>query len=51
MLEKLQEPMPLAARAAMSECHFRLVFAQEAGLTSSAFLDLARLDGARRLFE
>jgi len=41
----------LAARAAMSERHFRRVFVQETGQTPSAFVDAARLEGARRLLE
>lgn len=54
VLEHLEEPMPLAtlaARAAMSERHFRRVFAQETGQTPSAFIESARLEGARRLLE
>ncbi len=54
VLENLQEPMPLAAlaaRAAMSERHFRRVFVQETGQTPSAFVDAARLEGARRMLE
>jgi transcriptional regulator GlxA family with amidase domain len=54
VLENLAEPMPLAAlaaRAAMSERHFRRVFVQETGQTPSAFVDAARLEGARRLLE
>ncbi|MBV7543653.1 GlxA family transcriptional regulator [Acidovorax sp. sic0104] len=54
IVENLQEPMPLpalAARAAMSERHFRRVFVQETGQTPSAFVDAARLEGARRLLE
>ncbi|WP_200926924.1 GlxA family transcriptional regulator [Acidovorax sp. Leaf78] len=54
VLENLQEPMSLAAladRAAMSERHFRRVFVQETGQTPSAFVDAARLEGARRLLE
>ena len=54
VLQNLQEPMPLAAlaaRAAMSERHFRRVFVQETGQTPSAFVDAARLEGARRLLE
>ena len=48
VLENLAEPMPLsalAARAAMSERHFRGVFVQETGQTPSAFVDAARLEG------
>lgn len=47
VLEILHEPMPLAAlaaRAAMSERHFRRVFVQETGQTPSAFVDAARLE-------
>jgi len=54
VLQHLEEPMPLAAlaaRAAMSERHFRRVFAQETGETPSAFVESARLEGARRLLE
>lgn len=54
VLQHLNEPMPLAAlaaRAAMSERHFRRVFVQETGQTPSAFVDAARLEGARRLLE
>jgi len=54
VLENLAEPMPLAAlaaRAAISERHFRRVFVQETGQTPSAFVDAARLEGARRLLE
>jgi len=54
ILQHLAEPMPLsalAARAAMSERHFRRVFAQETGQTPSAFIESARLEGARRLLE
>ncbi len=54
VLQHLEEPMPLAAlaaRAAMSERHFRRVFAQETGQTPSAFVESARLEGARRLLE
>ena len=54
VLDHLAEPMPLAAlaaRAAMSERHFRRVFVQETGQTPSAFVDAARLEGARRLLE
>jgi transcriptional regulator GlxA family with amidase domain len=54
VLEHLVEPMPLAAlaaRAAMSERHFRRVFTQETGQTPSAFVESARLEGARRLLE
>ncbi|RYF20895.1 MAG: helix-turn-helix domain-containing protein [Comamonadaceae bacterium] len=54
VLQHLGEPMPLAslaARAAMSERHFRRVFLQETGKTPSAFVEEARLEGARRLLE
>jgi transcriptional regulator GlxA family with amidase domain len=54
VLKNLAEPMPLsalAARAAMSERHFRCVFVQETGQTPSAFADAARLEGVRRLLE
>jgi transcriptional regulator GlxA family with amidase domain len=54
VLENLAEAMPLSAladRAAMSERHFRRVFVQETGQTPSAFVDAARLEGARRLLE
>lgn len=54
VLEHLHEPMPLSAlagRAAMSERHFRRVFVQETGQTPSAFVESARLEGARRLLE
>ena len=52
VLDHLAEPMPLAApaaRAAMSER--QRVFVQETGQTPSAFVDAARLEGARRLLE
>lgn len=54
VLQHLAEPMPIAAmaaRAAMSERHFRRVFAQETGQAPSAFVEAARLEGARRLLE
>ncbi len=41
----------LAARAFMSERHFRRVFVQETGQTPSEFVDAAGLEGARRLLE
>ena len=54
VLQHLDEPMPvaaLAAQAAMSERHFRRVFVQETGQTPSAFVEAARLEGARRVLE
>lgn len=54
VLDHLAEPMPmsaLAARAAMSERHFRRIFQLETGQTPSAFVESARLEGARRLLE
>ena len=54
VLQHLDEPMPvaaLAAKAAMSERHFRRVFVEETGQTPSAFVDAARLEGARRVLE
>ncbi|AVS81779.1 AraC family transcriptional regulator [Paracidovorax avenae] len=53
-LEHLAEPLTLqvlAGRAAMSERHFRRVFAQETGRSPSAFVESARLEAARRLLE
>ncbi|WCM94924.1 GlxA family transcriptional regulator [Acidovorax sp. NCPPB 2350] len=53
-LQHLAEPLTLqvlAARAAMSERHFRRMFVQETGQTPSAFVESARLEEARRLLE
>ncbi|WP_330114244.1 GlxA family transcriptional regulator [Pseudomonas sp. JS3066] len=41
----------LAARAGMSERNFARVFKQEAGSTPAEFVELARIDAARRLAE
>ncbi|KAB2903881.1 MAG: helix-turn-helix domain-containing protein [Burkholderiaceae bacterium] len=54
VLAHLDQPMPLAVlagQAAMSERHFRRVFLQETGCTPSAFVENARLEGARQLLE
>jgi transcriptional regulator GlxA family with amidase domain len=41
----------LAARAAMSVRNFTRVFQQEAGMTPADFVEMARVDSARRLLE
>ncbi|SDE98094.1 Transcriptional regulator GlxA family, contains an amidase domain and an AraC-type DNA-binding HTH domain [Blastococcus aurantiacus] len=41
----------LAARARLSERHFARVFAEQVGSTPGAFIEAARLEGARRLLE
>lgn len=41
----------LAARAAMSVRNFTRVFQQEAGMTAGDFVEMARVDAARRLLE
>lgn len=41
----------LAARAAMSVRHFTRVFQEEAGMTPGDFVEMARVDSARRLLE
>ena len=54
VLAHLDQPMPqalLADKAAMSERHFRRVFQQETGVTPSAFVENARLEGAKQLLE
>ena len=54
VLAHLDQPMPqalLAEKAAMSERHFRRVFQQETGSTPSAFVENARLEGAKQLLE
>ncbi len=54
VLANLEQPMPqalLAEKAAMSERHFRRIFQQEIGLTPSAFVENARLEGAKQLLE
>lgn len=50
----VSQPLPmaeLAARAAMSERNFRRVFAREVGISPLKFVEIARLDAARRLLE
>ncbi|XAH21613.1 helix-turn-helix domain-containing protein [Xylophilus sp. GW821-FHT01B05] len=54
VLSHLAEPLTLAqmaGHAAMSERNFRRVFTQETGQSPSAFVETARLEGARRLLE
>ena len=54
VLAHLDQPMQqalLADKAAMSERHFRRVFQQETGVTPSAFVENARLEGAKQLLE
>jgi transcriptional regulator GlxA family with amidase domain len=54
VLEHLDAPMSpavLAHKAALSERHFRRIFLQETGLTPSAFIERARLEGAKQLLE
>lgn len=54
VLDHLAEPLGLAqmaARAAMSERHFRRVFRQETGQSPSAFVEAARLEGAQQLLQ
>ncbi|NMM77424.1 AraC family transcriptional regulator [Rhodococcus sp. SRB_17] len=54
VLAHLAEPLSLAqmaAQAAMSERHFRRVFQQETGQSPSAFVEAARLEGAKQLLE
>ncbi|WP_059411805.1 GlxA family transcriptional regulator [Cupriavidus basilensis] len=41
----------MAARVAMSERNFRRVFAKETGASPMAFIESARIEGARRLLE
>ena len=41
----------LAARAAMSVRNFTRVFQQETGITPADFVEMARVDSARRLLE
>lgn len=54
VLANLGEPLGLevlAAQAAMSERHLRRVFQQETGQTPSAFVETARLEGAKQLLQ
>ena len=54
VLAHLEQPMPLAVlaeKAAMSERHFRRIFQQETGTSPSAFVENARLEGAKQLLE
>ena len=54
VLGHLAEPLNLAqmaAQAAMSERHFRRVFQQETGQSPSAFVEAARLEGAKQLLQ
>ncbi|MNV84398.1 Regulatory protein SoxS [compost metagenome] len=54
MLAHLAEPLGvavLAEKAAMSERHFRRVFQQETGQSPSAFVEAARLEGAKLLLQ
>jgi transcriptional regulator GlxA family with amidase domain len=54
VLGHLAEPLSLAQlaqQAAMSERHFRRVFQLETGQTPSAFVESARLEGAKQLLE
>ena len=54
ILEHLEEPLPvarLAARAAMSERSFARHFTRETGQTPARFVELARIDAARRSLE
>lgn len=54
VLANLAEPLGLevlAAQAAMSERHLRRVFQQETGQTPSAFVETARLEGAKLLLQ
>lgn len=54
VLAHLTEPLSLAqmaAQVAMSERHFRRVFQQETGQSPTAFVESARLEGAKQLLE
>lgn len=54
VLAHLAEPLGvavLAEKAAMSERHFRRVFQQETGQSPSAFVEAARLEGAKLLLQ